>query len=150
MAAIGAFAPFSLRREQVRPRCLGRAYPRVSTHSGLNLIRYIRPKYYVEIYLINFIERSLISTLFIDLTFRIRLILKNWTVILSIRPLSYWPILIAFFVSRLDFRFRLDFFITILVSFAADPLVGSIATQYLQNREEHDRIARLWTKRYAT
>ena len=22
--------------------------------------------------------------------------------------------------------------------------------QYLQNREEHDRIARLWTKRYAT
>ena len=35
-------------------------------------------------------------------------------------------------------------------AFAADPLVGSIATQYLQNREEHDRIARLWTKRYAT
>jgi len=32
----------------------------------------------------------------------------------------------------------------------ADPLVGSIATQYLQNRDEHDRIARLWTKRYAT
>ncbi|PSN47117.1 Ubiquitin-conjugating enzyme E2-24 kDa [Blattella germanica] len=32
----------------------------------------------------------------------------------------------------------------------SDPLVGSIATQYLQNREEHDRIARLWTKRYAT
>eukprot|EP00096_Caligus_rogercresseyi_P008812 TRINITY_DN2853_c0_g1_i1.p1 TRINITY_DN2853_c0_g1~~TRINITY_DN2853_c0_g1_i1.p1 ORF type:complete len:186 (-),score=49.41 TRINITY_DN2853_c0_g1_i1:1161-1718(-) len=32
----------------------------------------------------------------------------------------------------------------------ADPLVGNIATQYLQNREEHDRIARLWTKRYAT
>ena len=29
----------------------------------------------------------------------------------------------------------------------ADPLVGSIATQYTQNREEHDRIARLWTKR---
>lgn len=38
----------------------------------------------------------------------------------------------------------------VLSSFAADPLVGSIATQYLQNREEHDRIARLWTKRYAT
>uniref|UniRef100_A0A182MTS1 E2 ubiquitin-conjugating enzyme n=1 Tax=Anopheles culicifacies TaxID=139723 RepID=A0A182MTS1_9DIPT len=32
----------------------------------------------------------------------------------------------------------------------ADPLVGSIATQYLQNREEHDRIARLWTKRAST
>ncbi|KAI2804797.1 hypothetical protein RDWZM_008090 [Blomia tropicalis] len=32
----------------------------------------------------------------------------------------------------------------------ADPLVGNIATQFLQHREEHDRIARLWTKRYAT
>lgn len=32
----------------------------------------------------------------------------------------------------------------------SDPLVGSIATQYVQNREEHDRVARLWTKRYAT
>ncbi|KAJ8352179.1 hypothetical protein SKAU_G00236550 [Synaphobranchus kaupii] len=29
----------------------------------------------------------------------------------------------------------------------ADPLVGSIATQYLTNRAEHDRIARQWTKR---
>ncbi|KAI1237121.1 hypothetical protein IHE44_0014376, partial [Lamprotornis superbus] len=37
-----------------------------------------------------------------------------------------------------------------LLSFAADPLVGSIATQYLTNRAEHDRIARQWTKRYAT
>lgn len=33
---------------------------------------------------------------------------------------------------------------------AADPLVGSIATQYLTNRAEHDRIAKQWTKRYAT
>lgn len=32
----------------------------------------------------------------------------------------------------------------------ADPLVGSIATQYLQHREEHDRVAKQWTKRYAT
>uniref|UniRef100_A0A7N6C0C9 E2 ubiquitin-conjugating enzyme n=1 Tax=Anabas testudineus TaxID=64144 RepID=A0A7N6C0C9_ANATE len=32
----------------------------------------------------------------------------------------------------------------------ADPLVGSIATQYLTNRPEHDRIAKQWTKRYAT
>ncbi|XP_054166677.1 ubiquitin-conjugating enzyme E2 E1-like [Oppia nitens] len=32
----------------------------------------------------------------------------------------------------------------------ADPLVGSIATQFLQHKDEHDRIARLWTKRYAT
>jgi len=31
-----------------------------------------------------------------------------------------------------------------------DPLVGSIAQQYLQNRDEHDRTAKLWTKRYAT
>ncbi|XP_025099659.1 ubiquitin-conjugating enzyme E2-24 kDa-like isoform X2 [Pomacea canaliculata] len=31
-----------------------------------------------------------------------------------------------------------------------DPLVGSIAQQYTSNREEHDRIARQWTKRYAT
>ncbi|OBS71358.1 hypothetical protein A6R68_00101, partial [Neotoma lepida] len=30
-----------------------------------------------------------------------------------------------------------------------DPLVGSIATQYLTNRE-HNRIARQWTKRYET
>ncbi|KAG0433263.1 hypothetical protein HPB47_020114, partial [Ixodes persulcatus] len=33
---------------------------------------------------------------------------------------------------------------------STDPLVGSIATQFMQQREEHDRIARLWTKRYAT
>jgi len=38
----------------------------------------------------------------------------------------------------------------LLLPFAADPLVGSIATQYLTNRAEHDRIARQWTKRYAT
>ncbi|OWK64203.1 Ubiquitin-conjugating enzyme E2 E1 [Lonchura striata] len=36
------------------------------------------------------------------------------------------------------------------VSFSADPLVGSIATQYMTNRAEHDRMARQWTKRYAT
>ncbi|KAI8342197.1 ubiquitin-conjugating enzyme E2 E2-like protein [Choanephora cucurbitarum] len=30
-----------------------------------------------------------------------------------------------------------------------DPLVGSIAQEYLTNREEHDSIAREWTKRYA-
>ena len=29
-----------------------------------------------------------------------------------------------------------------------DPLVGSIAHQYLHDREEHDRIAREWTKRF--
>ncbi|EIE87095.1 hypothetical protein RO3G_11806 [Rhizopus delemar RA 99-880] len=30
-----------------------------------------------------------------------------------------------------------------------DPLVGSIAQEYLNNREEHDSTAREWTKRYA-
>ncbi|KAI8912304.1 ubiquitin-conjugating enzyme E2 E2-like protein [Powellomyces hirtus] len=30
-----------------------------------------------------------------------------------------------------------------------DPLVGNIAQQYLKDREEHDRTAREWTKRYA-
>jgi ubiquitin-conjugating enzyme E2 D/E len=33
---------------------------------------------------------------------------------------------------------------------AADPLVGSIAQLYLNNREEHDRIAKEWTERYGT
>ncbi|XP_035560221.1 ubiquitin-conjugating enzyme E2 E2-like [Canis lupus dingo] len=32
----------------------------------------------------------------------------------------------------------------------ADPLVGSIATQYITNRAEHDQMARQWTKQYAT
>merc|ERR1712212_840502 len=32
----------------------------------------------------------------------------------------------------------------------ADPLVGSIATQYTTNRAEHDRTAKQWTKRYAS
>ena len=30
-----------------------------------------------------------------------------------------------------------------------DPLVPDIARQYLEDREEHDRIAREWTRRYA-
>ncbi|KAG0734050.1 hypothetical protein G6F57_010777 [Rhizopus arrhizus] len=30
-----------------------------------------------------------------------------------------------------------------------DPLVGSIAQEYLNDREEHDNTAREWTKRYA-
>jgi len=32
----------------------------------------------------------------------------------------------------------------------ADPLVASIATQYLTQREEHDKMSRSWTKKYAT
>ncbi|KAG0349173.1 ubiquitin-conjugating enzyme E2 E3 [Podila humilis] len=31
-----------------------------------------------------------------------------------------------------------------------DPLVASIANQYLTDREEHDRIAKDWAKRYAS
>jgi len=31
-----------------------------------------------------------------------------------------------------------------------DPLVGNIAHQYLQDRHEHDKTAREWTKRYAS
>ena len=31
-----------------------------------------------------------------------------------------------------------------------DPLVGSIAQEYLHQREKHDETAREWTKRYAT
>ncbi|XP_072034692.1 ubiquitin-conjugating enzyme E2 E1-like [Amphiura filiformis] len=31
-----------------------------------------------------------------------------------------------------------------------DPLVGSIATQYITNRQDHDRIAAQWTSRLAT
>lgn len=30
-----------------------------------------------------------------------------------------------------------------------DPLVGSIAQQYLTNRAEHDKMAKLWTKKFA-
>jgi ubiquitin-conjugating enzyme E2 D/E len=32
---------------------------------------------------------------------------------------------------------------------ADDPLVGSIAQQYLTDREAHDKTAAEWTKRYA-
>lgn len=31
-----------------------------------------------------------------------------------------------------------------------DPLVGNIASQYRENREEHDRTAQEWTRRYAS
>ncbi|ORX95751.1 ubiquitin-conjugating enzyme, partial [Basidiobolus meristosporus CBS 931.73] len=31
-----------------------------------------------------------------------------------------------------------------------DPLVGSIAKQYINDREEHDKIAKEWTGRYAS
>lgn len=31
-----------------------------------------------------------------------------------------------------------------------DPLVEDIAIQYLRNRLEHDRLAKTWTKKYAS
>lgn len=34
-----------------------------------------------------------------------------------------------------------------LIFLLDDPLVGSIAQEYLNNREEHDDTAREWTKR---
>ena len=33
--------------------------------------------------------------------------------------------------------------------FADDPLVGATAQQYLTQREDHDKMAREWTRRYA-
>lgn len=39
-------------------------------------------------------------------------------------------------IAKINFPFVLD-----------DPLVGSIAQEYLNNREEHDETAREWTKR---
>ena len=36
------------------------------------------------------------------------------------------------------------------MSFAEDPLVGSIAKQYIEDRELHDRTAKEYTQRYAT
>lgn len=32
----------------------------------------------------------------------------------------------------------------------ADPLVGSIAQQYITDKEQHDATAKEWTRRYAT
>lgn len=37
---------------------------------------------------------------------------------------------------------------TMLYLIVDDPLVGSIAQQYLNDREEHDRTAKEWTRRY--
>ena len=35
-------------------------------------------------------------------------------------------------------------------SFVEDPLVGSIAQQYVNDRQQHNKIAKEWTRRYAT
>jgi hypothetical protein len=39
--------------------------------------------------------------------------------------------------------------IRIFYCYLDDPLVGSIAQQYLKQRKEHDQTARDWTRRYA-
>jgi ubiquitin-conjugating enzyme E2 D/E len=39
--------------------------------------------------------------------------------------------------------------IQVLNTNIADPLVSSIAQLYVEDREEHDRIAKEWTQRYA-
>ena len=39
------------------------------------------------------------------------------------------------------------FFLTF--HFQDDPLVSNIAQQYIHNREEHDKMAKEWTQRYA-
>ena len=55
----------------------------------------------------------------------------------------------------LYFFFTFDFNIIFLLFFfflptQDDPLVGAIAQQYIHEREEHDRVAKEWTQRYAT
>jgi len=40
-------------------------------------------------------------------------------------------------------------FAQLLLCIADDPLVGSIAQQYLADREAHDKTAAEWVKRYA-
>ena len=62
----------------------------------------------------------------------------------------FWLVLKNLFAKRFFLKSDLLWRLIIVAFCVADPLVGSIATQYLQNREEHDRVARLWTKRYAT
>ncbi|KTG40456.1 hypothetical protein cypCar_00018647 [Cyprinus carpio] len=58
----------------------------------------------------------------------------------------FWTAPVCIFQNTVN----VSLFSFLLFCLSADPLVGSIATQYLTNRAEHDRIARQWTKRYAT
>lgn len=73
----------------------------------------------------------------------------NWSPALTISKvlLSICSLLTDCNPGELKYKFYFTFANENII--IADPLVGSIATQYLQNREEHDRIARLWTKRFA-
>lgn len=50
----------------------------------------------------------------------------------------------ASFLSKIIIYDVLSCFISV------DPLVGSIANQYINDRQEHDKIAKEWTKRFAT
>ena len=43
-----------------------------------------------------------------------------------------------------------DLLTGLCVGCADDPLVGSIASEYLNDRENHDKVAAEWTRRYAT
>jgi len=52
-------------------------------------------------------------------------------------------------VCNVNFNQKI-FKLNIIGFFSDDPLVGSIATEYLQNREQHDKTAQEWTSRYAT
>ena len=50
-----------------------------------------------------------------------------------------------YLVQKKNYFMMLSCFIS-----AVDPLVGSIANQYINDRQEHDKIAKEWTKRFAT
>ena len=52
--------------------------------------------------------------------------------------------------SSTQFYSTPNLFILHFKFFSADPLVASIAQQYISNREEHDEMAKEWTKRFAT
>lgn len=52
--------------------------------------------------------------------------------------------------TKIIFLYLITFYFFLTIMFSADPLVGNIAAQYISNREEHDRTAREWTRRYAT
>ena len=49
----------------------------------------------------------------------------------------------------LPLSLSLSLSLTLTLSLTGDPLVASIARQFISHREEHDRLARLWTQRYA-
>ncbi|KAI9364238.1 ubiquitin-conjugating enzyme E2 E1 [Pilaira anomala] len=73
----------------------------------------------------------------------------NWSPALTISKvlLSICSLLTDANPRKNDFLIKIC--INIKIILLDDPLVGSIAQEYLNNREEHDNIAREWTKRYA-